>query len=42
MPINLSDLTPSQLAERRDLIIGSFGRIDKEFDRRRAAKIGCW
>jgi len=35
MPINLSDLTPSQLAERRDLIIGSFGRIDKEFDRRR-------
>ena len=35
MPINLSDLTPPQLAERRDLILGSFGRIDKEFDRRR-------
>ena len=35
MPTNLSDLTPAQLAERRDLILGSFSRIDKEFDRRR-------
>ena len=32
---NLSNFSPTELAERRDKILSSFGRIDKEFDRRR-------
>ena len=35
MPINLTGLSPTELAERRNLILGHFGLIDEEFDRRR-------
>ena len=33
--MNIHDLDPPELAGRRDVILGHFGRIDKEFDRRR-------
>ena len=35
MPTNFHDLSPAELAERRNLILNHFGRIDSEFDRRR-------
>ena len=35
MPINLNGLSPTQLADRRNRILDQFGRIDKDFDRRR-------
>ena len=35
MPINLNNLSPTELAERRNKILDQFGRIDKDFDRRR-------
>ena len=35
MTSDLNNLSPTELAERRDKILSSFGRIDREFDRRR-------
>ena len=35
MPTNFHDLSPNDLAGRRNLILNHFGRIDSEFDRRR-------
>ncbi|MDP6550119.1 MAG: cupin domain-containing protein [Dehalococcoidia bacterium] len=35
MPDELDALSPAQLAQRRDMILHRFGRIEEEFDRRR-------
>ena len=35
MAMKLNELSPAELAQRRDTILRSFGRIDEEFDRRR-------
>ena len=35
MPINLNRLSPTELAQRRSRVLGHFGRIDRDFDRRR-------
>ena len=35
MTSDLNNLSPTELAGRRDKILSSFGRIDREFDRRR-------
>ena len=35
MTNDLNELSPAELAGRRDSILKYFGRIDKEFDRRR-------